>query len=137
MALFVGVGALILVICTNFASKTYSFRFYRELIEGVTLIASSFAGSWLLSRCCPSAYSADGIYGHSFWGFRRFVRWQNVTKTRTFPMLNLPWLRVFDADGKVLWLPLFQRNRKDFREEIQKFAPPDNPVLKFMESWPA
>jgi hypothetical protein len=137
MAVLICVTALIIVICTDIDLKTYSFNFYRELLAVGAGIATSFACSGLFSLLYPAAFSADGIYGHSFWGFRRFFRWQNVAKTRTFSIFNLPWLRVFDADGRVLWLPLFQRNRKDFREEIQKFVPPGNPVLKFLESWPA
>ena len=137
MALFVGVTALIIIICTDIASKAYSFRLYSELVGFGVLIAVSFAWAWLVSLLFPAAFSADGIYGHSFWGFRRFIPWPAITKARIFRMGNLPWLRICDGDGKVTWLPLFQKRRKNFREEIQKFAPPDNPVLKFMESWPA
>jgi hypothetical protein len=86
--------------------------------------------SWMLSTLFPDAFSADGIYGHSFWGRQRFVIWRDVTDARTFRLLHLRWLRVYALDGKVTWLALFQSRGDEFRQEIRRLAPADNPVLR-------
>jgi len=94
-------------------------------------IIFSLVMSWMLSRSFPDAFSLDGIYGHSSWGQRRFVGWRDVTEARTLRLLNLRWLRVYAVDGKVTWLALFQSRDAEFRQEIRRLAPPDNPVLKY------
>jgi hypothetical protein len=135
--LFLLVVSLASASCTIIARNAGLPDFPRQLMAAGILISVSFALSVSMSIGFPAAFSADGIYSHSFWGNRRFVRWQHITKVRIFPMFNLLWLRIYADDGGVLWLPLFQRHRTEFRDEIRKHAPPDNPVLKFMASWPA
>ena len=85
--------------------------------------------SWVLALIFPVAFSSDGIYGHSFWGRRRFVRWQDISSVRTFRLANLQWLRVYAADEKVTWLALFQSHGIEFRQEIRRLAPQGNPIL--------
>jgi hypothetical protein len=88
--------------------------------------------AWMLSLLCPDAFSADGIYGHSFWGRRRFVRWQDISSVQSFWLGNLRWLRVYAVDGKITWLALFQSRDIEFRQEIKRLAPPTSPVLKYV-----
>jgi hypothetical protein len=86
----------------------------------------------MLSNGFPTAVSAKGIYGHSFWGSRQFVEWRDVSEVRAFRLANLRWLRIYGAStGKVTWLALFQSQNQDFQDEIRSFAPPGSPVLKF------
>jgi hypothetical protein len=105
---------------------------------GALTFASGFAFvfpiaySWMLSLLLPSAFSADGIYGHSFWGPRRFVRWQDIASVRTFRLVNLLWLRIYATDGTVTWLPLFQSRSQEFRQEIQRLAALNSPVLNYI-----
>lgn len=96
------------------------------------ILAESFFFSFILSLGFPAGFSAEGIYGHSFWGPRRFVAWSEIKNARTFYLLNLKWLRVYSAGGKVLWLGLFQSRPAEFREAIRQFAPSNSPVLKFL-----
>jgi hypothetical protein len=77
--------------------------------------------------------SVDGMYGSSVWGLRRFIHWADIAKVRKFQFLNLNHLRIYSkADGKVTWLILNQANKKKFQDEIRKFAPPDSPILNFL-----
>jgi len=99
-------------------------------VASASVPVSSLVLSWLLSILYPASFSADGIYGHSFWGRRRFIRWQDVATARRFRLLNLRWLRIYTTgDSKVTWLALFQSHKADFRQEIQRLAPADSPVL--------
>lgn len=88
--------------------------------------------AWILSVICPDALSNEGIYGHSTWGKRQLVRWQDMADARTFTVLNLTWLRIYSTDGnKITWIALFQAHDDEFCREIQRLAPADSPVLKF------
>jgi hypothetical protein len=79
-------------------------------------------------------FSADGIYGGSFFGLRRFIRWTDIAKVKKFSLLNLKYLRIYSmADGKVTWLILNQAHKKEFFDEMRKFAPPESPVLQFLK----
>lgn len=81
----------------------------------------------------PTGLSPDGIYASSFWGFRRLIRWSDIAKARKFTLLNLQYLLLYSSvDGQVTWLPLFISPKKEFQNEIRKFAPPDSPILKFL-----
>jgi hypothetical protein len=81
----------------------------------------------------PTGFSSDGIYASSRWGFRRFIRWSDIAKVRRFPLLNLKFLWVYSSvDGKVTSVSLFQAHKKEFEDEIRKFAPPESPVLTFL-----
>ena len=102
-------------------------------IATASLPASSLVLTWLLAILCPAGFSAGGIYGHSFWGNRRFVRWDDVAEVRKFRFFNLPWLRIrAKSNGKVTWLALFQARPVEFQKEIQRLAPPGSPVLKYL-----
>lgn len=93
-----------------------------------------FVGTLLLFLLIlPVGFSSDGIYAHSFWGLRRFIRWQDIVKIRKFRLFNLRWLRIYSGtDGKVTWLPLFLSSPIKFGDEIRKFAPSNSPLLNHL-----
>lgn len=81
----------------------------------------------------PIGFSPDGIYASSQWGFRRFIHWSEIAKVQKNRLLNLKFLKIYSSiDGKVTRLLLFQVQKKEFRDEIRKFAPPDSPILNFL-----
>jgi hypothetical protein len=93
----------------------------------------SLIGACLLSRFCPTTISADGVTTQSFTGGRRFVRWQDITTAKTLRALNLKWILVYPAgESKALQVPLFQPRKAEFLQEIQRFAPPGNPILNHL-----
>lgn len=112
------------------------WHFDRLEMAGATVfvLVCSPLMAWLLSVGYPASFSADGVYGHSFWGTRSFVRWQDIAVARTFRLLNLRWLRIYTTDySKVVWLALFQSHKAEFLQEIQRLAPVDSPVFKHLQ----
>jgi len=89
--------------------------------------------SWFISRFFPDIIAADGIQGHSFWGLKRFIRWQDIREARPFQLFNLRFLRLYSKqDQSVTWIGLFPARRADFVSTIQRFAPADCPLLQFI-----
>jgi hypothetical protein len=105
----------------------------RGILSGSASIpVTSFLLTSLLSIYYRAGISAEGIYGHSVWGTRRFIAWQEIAGARTFRLLNLRWLRIYGRDGKVTWLALFQSRPAEFEREIRRLAPDGSPVLRFL-----
>ena len=132
MSAFIFVAGMILVLICNLI--TDGLHFDRQRLAfwsgfGLVALVFSIGYSWMLSLLFPDAFSADGIYGHSFWGRRRFVRWQDISSAQTFRLGNLRWIRVYATDGNITWLALFQSRDIEFRHEIKRLAPPSSPVL--------
>lgn len=126
MALFGFFGAVLVLRRVPFDRRALA-------VATASLPASSLLLTWLLSILCPASFSAAGIYGHSFWGNRRFVRWDDISEVRKFRFFNLPWLRIrARSDGKVTWLALFQSRPVEFQTEIQRLAPAGSLVLKYL-----
>jgi hypothetical protein len=98
----------------------------------ITGVVNSFFFSWLYSVLLPVWSTDAGIYGPTIWGNRCFVSWPDVEKAKTFRLINLKWLRVYSTDGTVAWLPLFLSRDTDFRQEVQRLAPPNSPILEFL-----
>jgi len=104
--------------------------FARMLLFHTTL---SPIGAWMLSTFCPTTIFSDGITTQSLMGDERFVRWQDITRARTFRFLNLKWILVYPAgERKAIQVPLFQPRKAEFIQEIQRFAPPGNPILNHL-----
>ena len=90
----------------------------------------SLIGACLLSTLCPTTISADGVTTQSFTGGKRFVRWQDITTAKTLRVLNLKWILVYAVnESKAMQVPLFQPRKAEFIQEIQRLAPPGNPIL--------
>jgi hypothetical protein len=108
----------------------------RALIHAIIFVLFfSFVVGWITSKVFPAWFSADGIYGHSFWGVRRFVRWQDIASVRRFTLLKLPWIRIYSSiDGQVTWLPLFQSRPAEFQQIIKEFAPLNSPILIHLDN---
>lgn len=135
MALFIAVtGGTIGISLVVFIDHTNPFDVFPLNGYTLTLVIASIpvllAYAELVSILSPVRLSSDGIYGHSFWGKKRFVRWQEVRAVKPIRILNLRFLRIYSTgNGKVTWLPLFQARKAEFIQEIQRLAPGDNPVL--------
>jgi hypothetical protein len=102
------------------------------LIAAIFVTICSPAGALFLSFFYTAGFSSDGIYGHSFWGIRRFASWGDIVDARPFRLLNLPWLRVYTGDKRVTWVALFQSREPEFRQEIRRLAPVGSPILNHL-----
>lgn len=89
----------------------------------------SFVFASVMSVSFPTYISVHGIHGHSFWGKRRFIGWNEIAEAKKFTMFNLKYVHLYPvASRKFLSLPLFQSSQAEFLSEIAKFAPPDSPI---------
>jgi hypothetical protein len=127
---FVLAGTIVVLWCLILATDGWHFDRHAAAFASGFEAVFSLGASWMLSLLFPDGFSEKGIYGHSFWGRRRFVGWQDVAAARTLRLFNLRFLRVYATDGKVTWLALFQSQGAEFRQEIRRLAPPESLVLK-------
>ncbi len=133
MFLFILVLGLLGFFCVVLILEGLGFDRHALAAGSASVPVSSLVLAWLLSILYPASFSAEGVYGHSFWGRRRFVRWQDVVAVRAFSLLNLRWLRIYaTGESQVTWLALFQSHKSEFREEIQRLAPPDSLVFNHL-----
>jgi hypothetical protein len=107
---------------------------WRALLVGFAAgVPVAWFGAWTLARYFPAAVSSEGLYGHSVWGVRRFIRWQDITAVKGFRILNLRWLRVYSrVDKEVVWLAMFQSRPIEFQDEIRRLAPEGSPLLNHL-----
>ena len=131
-AIFIFVGGISGLVCLILIIDGWHIDGRAFAFASIFALAFSFFWSWLISFFFPAGFSADGIYGHSFWGHRRFISWHEIATVRNFRLGNLRWLRVYSADGSITWLALFQSRGAEFRQEIRRLAPPSSPVLNYL-----
>src|SRR6266702_7878701 len=67
-----------------------------QRIDVVALFIGSFVGAlagflwtWFITLCFTLKLTSEGVFGHSPWGIRRFVRWQDIATVKPFRFLNL------------------------------------------------
>ena len=127
--------AFFLFITTGLLGFGFIFMFEREPFNlpalkaaGVFCLVYAWIASWAISRIWPVAVSSDGLFGPSFSGKHVFIRWSDISAVRPLRLVNLPYLRIY-GQGKVIWLPLFQSHLSEFRQEVHRLAPTENPVL--------
>jgi hypothetical protein len=90
--------------------------------------------TWILRKVYFDVITPEGIEGHSFWGTRSFIRWRDIQEVRTFQFARFKYLRLYaGGDRRVTWIGLFHQRTKDFCQEIQRHAPAESPLRKFVE----
>ena len=94
---------------------------------------AGFLYAWIISVCFTVKFGSNGVYGHSFWGVRRFIAWQEIAEIRPFRLLNLRFLRLYRSDRTgPTWIPLFLASRSEWVEEVRRLAPSENPILEHL-----
>lgn len=109
-----------------------------DLISYLTAAVSTFFVTAVEARIlhCYIAVgiSPEGISGHSIWGIRRFIRWDEIAKVRSFTILNLRSARLFSStDGKVTWISLFPEEPEGFRRAVAEVMPLGCPLAQSIE----
>ncbi len=132
LTLFLLIVALPGLFCVVLILDGLRFDPFALIIASVFVLVISPLMALLMSHYYSASFSSEGIYGHSFWGLRRFVYWRDVVDVRRFRLLNLPWLRVYTTDSRVTWVALFQADKTEFRREIERLAPTGHPVLNHL-----
>ena len=104
------------------------------LLGAAMMIPTSIILAGAASLLIPARLTDDGIHGQSVWGTPSYVRWRDIRAARSFTLLNLRWVRIFSqADDHVTWLALFQSPAAEFRNELERLAPPGSPVLEHLD----
>jgi hypothetical protein len=130
-AIFIFVLGVVLAGCLDMVNGGVADIGPALVFEIVVAIPLSFLFSWLISVYFPVSFSQEGIHAYSFWGLPRFIRWQDIATVRKFNLFNLTWLRLYSStDRNVTWLSVFQSRPVEFQNEIRKFAPSNNPLLR-------
>ena len=89
--------------------------------------------SVIISLLYSCIITPAGIYGHSFWGLRRYLGWSDIAAAKKGKLGNLVFLKLYNSAGcSIIWLPLFQAKRVEFQEMVRKCAPPGHPVLSHL-----
>jgi hypothetical protein len=100
------------------------------LIGAAGGVLAAFLCAWLVALYFTLKVGPHGVYGHSFWGVRQFVGWQEIADIRTFDFFNLGFLRLYGVGRtRPVWMPLFLARRAECVQELRRVAPPGNPVL--------
>jgi hypothetical protein len=81
---------------------------------------------------------ADGIGGPNNWHVVRQVGWSEIASVSPWP---IPGYRLVQVNSRsrrrVFWLPLFFTDMEGFRKAVARYAPPDNPLRRYLEEHPA
>jgi hypothetical protein len=89
--------------------------------------------AWVMTLCFTLKLTSEGVLGHSVWGLRRFIRWQDVATIRPFRFFSLRYLRLYPESGnRPIWIASFQARRADFEQELRRLSPPDCPIRKYL-----
>ena len=103
-------------------------------IGGVVAILWATLWALLLHFLFPTRLSSDGVSGYSFWGLRRFIAWEHISKARSCRFLNLRWMRLYSScDGKVSYMAEFPSDSDGFRAELHRLAPTQCPIFKYIQ----
>lgn len=96
-------------------------------------ITYSLLCSWVWVKLFPVGCSTGGIHGHSVWGRKRLVRWDEIETVKPWAFLNLRWLRIYSSKhGETTWIALFQSEPADLLDALAQFGPPDNALLRHL-----
>jgi hypothetical protein len=132
--LFYVVVSLPFLVCFSFIRYGTAFH-WPDLLLGAAFVvplAVIFAG--IVSLFLAVRLTPEGVHAHSAWNLPCFIRWQDIQSVRKFNLPILHWLRLYPADGStVVWLIMFQSYPAKFKLELQKLAPPGNPILSHLD----
>ena len=99
------------------------------------VVAVSFLLVAIVRQVWKVVVSASGIDGQNAWGFALTLTWQEIKTTRPFNFGGLRYLRLYSSQTKrVMWLPLFLQDKKGFKAAVTQFAPPENPLRRYLEA---
>jgi len=127
--------ALVIVCCLTIRLEGWRGLDLKSLFEGAVAIElAGLAFAWVISVCFPNKLGPSGVDGHSFWGVRRFIRWQDIQRASPFRYLGFKFLRLYPGGGRgATWIAFSQARQKEFEEEIRKLAPLESPIRAFLK----
>ena len=110
---------IIMVIDDGFAFNTM------DVLAGAAI---SLLCTYVMIRFYKITIQRDGIRGYDCWGIFHFIEWEMIVDVKPIRILGLKYIRAYNRERRPLWLPLFLSNFGEFKEEIQKNVPKNNPL---------
>jgi hypothetical protein len=79
----------------------------------------------------------DGIGGRNHWFVYHRLDWSTIESVEPWLLPGYPYLQV-NGGGKrrAFWLPLFLTDMPGLRSAVARYAPPDNPLRRYLEQPP-
>ncbi len=80
----------------------------------------------------------NGIGGRNNWLVYHRLAWSDIESVEPWLIPGYRYLQV-NGGGKrwALWVPLFLTDMPRFRAAVARYAPPDNPLRRYLEQHPA
>ncbi len=96
------------------------------------LVYSAGIGIWYAFRY-PTQLSAERVFGYSFWGRPRSLRWQEMAEVKPFRFFTIRFLRLYPCNGTApTWIVMTLADRAGFETEVYRLAPPDSPIRSYL-----
>jgi hypothetical protein len=131
---FYVVVSLPCLVCFSFIRYGAAFQWQELLLGAAFIVPLALLSAGIVSLFLPVRLTAEGIHAHSAWNLPRFIRWQDIKSVRKFNLPILRWLLLYSANGSsAVWLIMFQSSPAKFKLELQKLAPPGNPILSHLD----
>ena len=78
----------------------------------------------------------DGIGGRNNWLVYHRLDWSEIESVEPWLIPGYPYLQVNGGGKRVFWLPLFFTDMPGFRSAVARYAPPVNPLRRYLEQHP-
>ena len=76
----------------------------------------------------------NGIGGRNNWLAYRRLAWSEITSVEPWPIPGYRYLQVNGAGRRrAFWLPLFLTDMPGLRSAVVRYAPPGNPLRRYLE----
>ncbi|MDP8222112.1 MAG: PH domain-containing protein [Candidatus Lernaella stagnicola] len=95
----------------------------------VVLLPFAYA---LVGRCRVTV-TAEGIAGRSFFGRLRRIEWADLASVKSANFLTMKYAELHAKNGKSLVVPLFLEDMAAFCAAVDSVAPPESPLIPFLE----
>ncbi len=81
---------------------------------------------------------STGFGGRNNWLIYRRLTWTALESVEPWMIPGYPYLQVNGGGRRwAFWLPLFLTDMPGFRAAVARYAPPDNPLRRYLEDHPA
>jgi hypothetical protein len=108
-------------------------------VAGILLALAGVAGALLLIigwvvRASRWRVDPNGIGGRNNWLRYHRLDWAAIESVEPYLLPGYPYLQVNGAGQRwAFWLPLFLTDMPGLRSAIARYAPPENPLRRYLE----
>jgi hypothetical protein len=93
---------------------------------------------WLSVRASRWHVDPNGVGGPNNWLVYHWLDWSEIEAVEPWLIPGYPYLQVRGGGKRwAFWLPLFFTDMPGFRSAVAQYAPPENPLRRYLEQHPA